>query len=42
MMHRSRVDFPEPEAPMTLITSPASTVKSMSRSTRWEPKALDR
>ena len=29
-------------APMTLITSPVFTVKSMSRSTRLEPKALER
>jgi hypothetical protein len=42
LMHRSRVDLPEPEAPMMLVTSPGVHVKSMSRSTSLEPKALER
>ncbi len=40
LMHRSRVDLPDPEAPMMLVTSPARTVKSMSFRTWWLPKAL--
>ena len=40
--HRSSVDLPEPDAPIMLITSPFSTEKSMSRSTSWLPKALER
>ena len=42
LMHRRRVDLPEPEAPMMEVTSPGRTVKSMSRSTWWSPKDLDR
>ena len=42
LMHRSRVDLPEPEAPMMEVTSPVLTVKSMSRRTWWVPKDLDR
>ena len=42
LMHRSSVDLPEPEAPMMEVTSPLATVKSMSRSTSWLPKDLER
>ena len=42
LMHRSRVLLPEPEAPMTEVTSPLLTVKSISRSTWWLPKVLER
>ena len=42
LMHRSRVLLPEPEAPMTEVTSPFFTVKSISLSTSWVPKLLDR
>ena len=41
-MQRSRVDLPEPEAPMMAVTSPFFTLKSMSRSTSWLPKLFDR
>src|SRR5699024_5719264 len=42
LMHRSRVLLPEPDAPMTQVTSTGLTVKSTSRSTTWVPKLLDR
>src|SRR5699024_4224288 len=42
LMHRGRVDLPEPEAPMREVTSPGRTVKSISFSTWWLPKDLDR
>src|SRR5699024_4422106 len=42
LMHRSRVDLPEPDAPMMEVTSPGRTAKSMSRSTSWLPKDLER
>ena len=42
LMHLSSVLLPEPEAPMMLVTSPARTSKSMSRSTSLLPKLLER
>src|SRR5699024_2574499 len=42
LMQRNRVDLPEPDAPMTQVTSPGLTVKSTSRSTTWVPKLLER
>ena len=41
-MHLSSVLLPEPEAPMMLVTSPGRTSKSMSRSTSFMPKLLER
>jgi hypothetical protein len=40
LMHRSRVDLPEPEAPMMQTTSPRSTLRSTPRRTSCLPKAL--
>ena len=42
LMQRRSVDLPEPDGPMTLITSPLFTEKSMSRSTSWVPELLPR
>ena len=33
LMQRQRVDFPDPDGPMTTTTSPRPTVRSMSRRT---------
>jgi hypothetical protein len=40
LMHRSRVDLPDPDGPMTHTTSPRSTWKSMPLSTSRDPKDL--
>ena len=37
-----KVDLPEPDAPMMLVTSPGLTEKSMSRRTSWLPKVFER
>ena len=42
LIHRRSVDFPDPELPIMLITSPRLTVKSISFSTSCFPKLLDR
>ena len=39
-MHRSSVDFPEPEGPAITTASPVEIERSMSSKTRWEPKLL--
>src|SRR5215468_7603290 len=39
-MQRSAVDLPDPDGPMTQMTSPLSTVSEKSSSTTWVPNAL--
>ena len=40
LMHRIRVDLPDPDGPMTISTSPRSTCRSMSWRTCRSPKNL--
>ena len=42
LTQRSRVDFPDPEAPISATTSCSATVRSMPRRTSWRPKDFDR
>src|SRR3990167_3966135 len=41
-MHRSTVDFPEPDGPMMIVTVPVLIRRLASRTARMDPKDLDR